>query len=201
MLLRIKYLIVTILIILFLFSSIGCADTKYRDTSGEQEIFSDLNTTIEPPVSGASETEYETPSPQASIAPVDLLDEEGKRKLETFEFMESFDGWTCLIESYRFFKAYIYADFDTAACLLENPNDDGGWFPQPQEKRSFDDVTFVVTKGYEYAIQEGYEVFALIYEFGLMPNESGTVLGNRYLYITMIKIDEEWMVHSFCLDA
>ena len=124
------------------------------------------------------------------------LTESEKETLATYTFLRSFEGNKYQGTAYQFYRAYMLADIETAKGLLANPDDSELLSDFPEERKSLNDVNWLVLKVSKY-ISSGENTGQVNAQYEIREAQNDTL---DYLGIDMDYINGEWKVTNFYLE-
>lgn len=187
-----KKIVIIIMIVVTIQTGItGCGMTKSPEALTERDVPSCSAPPSDFQNNAIAELDISSPPIVAPIAAP--LSDEDKMLLETYKFLQSYEGNRMQGAAYKFVRAYYLADIDAIKSMLVNPNDTELLSLLPDEKGTMDDVTWFVLKVYShgYNKENGGET-----EYAHIQVEVKDMQGIAFFYfdIRMVYIDDDWKV-------
>ncbi len=122
---------------------------------------------------------------------IDNVDEELLDKIEKYEFVNSVEGYRCSVAMLSFAKHYLNNDSEAMNLYL---TEDSYVFEFMHDGRTFEDVRYILIKGLVYDEERNIAHAQLEYAWD-------DIYMNYYIDISMMKIDDNWVVVNVLLDA
>ncbi len=135
-------------------------------------------------------TQLETPSTETSLT------EAEKELLDRYTFLVSFEGNQYQGAAYEFYRAYFLADIETAKSLMANPDDTDLLSGFPEERKSLDDISWLVLKVNNF-IPSGENTGQVNAQYEIREAQKDSF---DYLGIDMDCISGEWKVTNFYVE-